>query len=278
MSHNDGTIKRDEKNQEADSKVVQPIELIEDSDEQVWEMLVGYTDKDGVTHKEFTLREITGRDEEAIHSNKNAKNNGSRIASLLLSRCVTSIGTMTQDSMGKQRWEDIIKDLYVGDQDYMLMQLRKISLGEEIEISHVCPNPECKATLNTVVEIDELEIVPFSGTKKVPFELPKGFKDKKGIHKHGTIAIPTGLDREILTPLTRSNMARAETAMLTRLCKFDDGTLIDDEAMGSLSIKDRKYLQELLKDNYFGYDLDLEIVCDSCGEIFRGSLNTSNFI
>lgn len=278
MSHNDETIKQGEKKQVADSKVVQPIELIEDSDEQVWEMLVGYTDKDGVTHKEFTLREITGRDEEAIHSNKNAKNNGSRVASLLLSRCVTSIGTLTQDSMGKQRWEDIIKDLYVGDQDYMLMQLRKISLGEEIEISHVCPNPECKATLNTVVEIDELEIVPFSGIKKVPFELPKGFKDKKGIHKNGTIAIPTGLDREILTPLTRNNMAKAETAMLTRLCKFDDGTLIDDEAMGSLSIKDRKYLQELLKDNYFGYDLDLEIVCDSCGEIFRGSLNTSNFI
>ena len=259
-----------------DEAVSHPINLGED--EEVFELLAGYKDKDGIVHTDFALREMTGKDEEAIHS-KSDRNNGSRVASTLLARCVTRLGSLTPKSVGKEKWENIIKSLYVGDQDYMLMQLRKISMGDEIKVNHVCPNPECKAKLDTIVSVDELEIIPFSGNTSFPFELPKGYKDRKGeIHKEGTITTPTGLDREVLTPLARTNLAKAETAMLTRLCRFNDGTPIDEDAMRSLSMKDRDYLQRTLKENYFGYNLDLEIVCDSCGEVFTGSLNASNFI
>lgn len=258
--------------------VSQDFNLADEEDSQVFELLAGYKDKDGVTHREFTLREITGKDEEAIHKS-DVKGNGSKIVSVLLSRCVTSIGTLTPKTMGKQRWEEIIKSLYTGDQDYMLIQLRKLSIGEEIEVNHVCPNKECKAKLNTVLSVDELEVVPFSGERVIEFELPRGYKDKKGVlHKTGTMRLPTGLDREILTPLAKTNLAKAETVMLTRLCKFDDGAYVDDDVMGSLSIRDREYLQKLLQEHYFGVKLETEITCDSCGESFVGSFNASNFI
>lgn len=258
--------------------VSQDFNLADDEGSEVFELLAGYKDKDGVTHKEFTLREITGKDEEAIHKS-DVKNNGSKIVSVLLTRCVTRIGTLTPKSVGRQKWEEIIKSLYVGDQDYMLIQLRKISIGEELEVTHLCPNKECKAKLHTVLSVDELEVIPFSGERMIEFELPRGYRDKKGVlHKSGTMRLPTGLDREVLTPLAKTNLAKAETVMLTRLCKFDDGAYVDDDVMSSLSIRDREYLQKLLQEHFFGVKLETEVSCDSCGETFMGSFNASNFI
>ena len=161
----------------------------------------------------------------------------------------------------------------------MLIKLRKLSVGEEIEVNHVCPNKECKAKLHTVLDLDELEVIPFVGEREIEFELPRGYKDRKGVtHKLGTMRLPTGLDREILTPLAKTNLAKAETVMLTRLCKFDDGAYVDDDVMSSLSIRDREYLQNLLRKHFFGIKLEVEVVCDSCGESFMGSFNASNFI
>lgn len=258
--------------------VERDISINEEQDE-VFTMLAGYRDEAGVVHKDFTLREMTGKDEEAIHKS-DVKNNGSKVASVLLSRCVTSIGSLTPKSVGgAKKWETIIKSLFTGDQDYMLLQLRKISIGDEIEVNHVCPNRECKTKLKTTVNVDELEVIPFSGMREVPFELPRGYTDKKGVkHTSGTMRLPTGFDREILTPLAKTNLARAETVMLTRLCKFSDGLPVDEDVMGNLSIKDREYLQKLLQDNYFGVKLDIEVTCDSCGESFTGTFNASNFM
>lgn len=259
--------------------VERDIGMVDEEDSPVFEMLAGYKDENGVTHKEFTLREMTGKDEEAIHKT-DVKNNGSKVVTTLLTRCVTSIGTLTPKSVGgRQKWENIIKSLFTGDQDYMLIQLRKISVGEEVELNHVCPNKDCKAKLNTILTLDELEVIPFDGERVIEFELPRGYKDRKGVkHTTGTMRLPTGLDREILTPLAKTNLAKAETVMLTRLCKFDDGAYVDDDVMSSLSIRDREYLQNLLREHFFGVKLETEVTCDSCGESFIGSFNASNFI
>ena len=267
-----------EVNEELVDATSTPVTLADDESE-VFEMLAGYKDSDGVTHKEFTIREMTGKDEEAIHK-ADVKGNESKIISTLLARCVTRIGTLTPKSVGgKQKWEQIIKSLLVGDQDYMLIQLRKLSIGEEIEVNHVCPNRGCKAKLHTVLSLDELEVVPFHGERTVDFELPRGYKDRKGVvHKSGVLRLPTGLDREILTPLAKSNLAKAETVMLTRLCRFSDGASVDDDVMSSLSIRDREYLQKLLRKHIFGVKPETEVVCDCCGETFVGSFNASNFI
>ena len=244
--------------------------------DEVFELLAGYTDSDGTVHKEFTLREMTGKDEEAIHKG-DIKNNASKVVSVLLTRCVTRLGTLTPKSVGAKNWENIIKSLYIGDQDYMLLQLRKISIGNEITVQHTCPS--CKAKLVTTLDIDEIEIKEYQGKEKIPFELTRGYRDKKGtIHKTGTMRLATGIDREILTPLAKTNIARAETVMLTRLCSFDDGYPIDEDLIGNLSIRDREYLQTVLQDNLFGLNLETEVTCEQCGETFKGSFNATNFI
>lgn len=245
---------------------------------KVHDLLAGYVDENGVTHKTFTVREMTGKDEEAIQKS-DVRNNGAKVITTLLTRCTTSIGEISKSDVSPKEWEDIIKSLYVGDQDIILLEIRKSSIGDSIEANHVCPNPDCKAKLHTVVDVDELRIEPFKGLREIPFELIRGHVDKKGVvHKNGYMRLPNGFDREVLTPLAKKNLAKAETIMLTRICKFKDGTYIDENVMANLTTKDRNYLTTLMHDNSFGIDLTTDISCDVCGEEFKANLNVTNFI
>lgn len=248
-------------------------------EEKEHDLLAGYTDENGTLHKTFTLREMNGADEEAVNRS-DIKTNGAKVSTTLLARCTTSIGTLTKKSVGNQKkWEDIIKSLFIGDRDIMLLELRRLSMGDEITINHVCPNPDCKAKLTTIINVDELEITEFDGITEIPFELPKGFTDKKGVlHRTGIMRRPNGLDGEILTPVAKNNLAKAETTLLTRICKFDDGAYIDDSIMAQLTIKDRNYLQGLLNEHFFGVNMSVDVMCDRCGEYFKGNLNQTNFI
>lgn len=252
------------------------IEVDEEGETDKFNLLAGYIDEEGNHHTTFTIREMTGRDEEAI-SKSDIKQNGAKLISILLERCVLSIGTLTRKSVGGEKWKEVIKGLLVGDQDYMLIKLRELSMGGEIEVTHSCPY--CKESLKTMLDVSELDITPFSGQRVVQFSLPKGYKDKKGVlHKEGTLRLPTGQDREILTPIARKNVAQASTLMLTRLCKFDDGLYVTEDIMRDLTVRDREYLQKVLQDNLFGINLEIEVTCSSCGEDFKGNLNTTNFI
>lgn len=252
------------------------IDVNEDGETDKFNLLAGYIDKEGNHHTTFTLREMTGRDEEAI-SKSDVKQNGAKLIATLLERCVLSIGTLTRKSVGGEEWKEIIKGLLVGDQDYMLIKLRELSMGGEIEVTHTCPY--CKESLKTLLDVSELDIIPFSGQRVVSFSLPKGFRDKKGVlHKDGTLRLPTGQDREILTPIARKNVAQASTLMLTRLCKFEDGLYVTEDVMRDLTVRDREYLQKVLQENLFGINLEIDVTCTNCGEDFKGNLNTTNFI
>ena len=245
------------------------------SENNVFKMLYGYRDEEGTVHTEFEVRDIDGRDTEAIHK-ADVKSNASKIVTTLLSRCVTRIGTIEQSATPQHKWIEIIRNLYVGDQDFMMLCLRRYSISEEISVEHQCPS--CKAKLKTTLHVDEVEVRPFI-TEEIEFDLPRGYTDKKGeIHKEGVMRLPKGIDREVLAPIVKTNVARAETVMLTRIMKFGDGYPIDDSVTAALILKDREYLTKLQQEFYFGLNLDIEITCDTCGETFTGSLNATNFL
>lgn len=245
---------------------------------ETFEMLKGYRDENGVVHKEFELREITGADEEAI-AKKEIKSNGAKVLRTLLARCCTRIGTLEKSAMKESKWVDIIQSLSVADQDYMVLRLRAISVGEVIESKHVCPNEDCKEEIITSADIDEFEITPFDGIEEIEFELPKGFVDKDGkVLRKGKLRHPNGLDREILDGIARKNIGHANTLMLTRCIVDLEGIKVYDDLVRNLSIKDRNYLLNLIQEHKFGVNLEIDIECPSCYDTFKASLNAVNFI
>ena len=231
---------------------------------------------EGELHKTFSFREMNGKDEEAINKPE-VRANGGRLVNVLLERTVIDIGGKTRKELGPKKWGELIRTMLGADLDYMAMKVRQLSKGNDITFTHKCPN--CKATLKTIVGIDEFEIIPFNGLYTYGFELPgRGYKDSKGvIHKVGTLRQANGEDREIVFPLFKKNSASATTMLLTRLMSFDDGTPVFNDRVADMSLRDREYLQDLIKENIFGIDTNLELTCDVCGEDISGQIGSSDF-
>ncbi len=245
---------------------------------ETFDLIQGYRDKDGVLHTEFEVREMTGADEEAI-SKPDIKNNGGKVVRTIIERCCTRIGTYYQKDTKSNKWREMIQDLSVGDQDFILLKIREMSLGEEIESRYKCPNPSCKEDIITTIEIDELEIVPFDGLHEIEFELPRGFKDRDGnVLRKGKLRHPNGLDREVLDGIMRKNMGQANTLMLSRCITELEGTKVHDDLVRNLSVKDRNYLMKLIEEHRFGVDLGVDVECPTCYQSFRASLNATNFL
>ena len=238
-------------------------------------LLAGYTDENGTIHDTFSYREMTGKDEEAINK-ADVRTNGAKLVNVLLERCVVSIGTLTKKECGT-KWGKIIRSMLGGDLDYMAFKIRELSKGKDVEFTHKCPN--CGQKLTTIVSTDEFNIKPFLGETEIPFELSRGYKDRKGnVHKEGVLHLPTGFDRELVTPMFRKNMSSATTMLLTRLMSFDDGTVVSQAQVSEMSLRDRDILEKILKENSFGVDPTIEgIICDNCGQDLEGELGESNF-
>ena len=238
-------------------------------------LLAGYVDKDGVLHTTFTYREMNGKDEEAI-SKADVRQNGAKMVNVLVERCVTQIGTLTKKECGA-RWGTVVRELLGGDLDYMAFKIRELSKGKEVEFIHKCPN--CGTKLTTIVSTDEFQIKPYMGQSAIDFSLVRGYKDGRGeLHKDGIIRLPNGFDREIVTPLFKKNPSTAMTLMLTRLIAFNDGALVTQNLVNEMTLRDREILEKIIKENTFGIDTNIEIVCSSCGQDISGEVGQSNFL
>lgn len=218
----------------------------------------------------FSYREMNGRDEEAINKNE-VRSNGAKFALTLIERCVFDIGGVTKKEIGLEEWRKLIRKALNGDITYMLMKIRQLSLGDEVEISNKCPR--CQTKLHTITSVSEMEedIIPFKGSFEIPFELPnRGYQDLQGnYHKTGTLRIPNGEDIEILIPDMSKNVASGTSLLLTRCMTFDDGTKPMKDRVANMGTRDRQYLENLLNENSFGFKETIDVTCVNCGEVIE---------
>ena len=241
----------------------------------------GYTDKEGIKHTTVTMREITGYDEETIAKNEIRNSLGKTITTLLANTTV-QLGELTPKSVGVKKWEDIIKSLPLGDRDKMMLELRKLTNGDEIELDMKCPHRGCKTKLKHIVEIDgDIEITPLSSDpESIPFELPRGIKDDNGgVTKTGIIRLPNGLDQETVDSIARKNIGQANTTLLARVIKEIDGIKsVNLTTIRSMSTRDRDYLLRLLADNAYGPKFEVSFPCPACGEDIDAGVHPVNFL
>jgi hypothetical protein len=253
------------------------MELLEDT--VVVELEVGYKDNDGTTHKEVEIREITGYDEEMI-SKAEVRGNIGKLITTLLSSVAVRIGDLTAKDLGKTKWEKIFRELPMGDRDKLMLELRKFTNGDEIELDIKCPH--CKNKLQHIVEIDsDIEYKNLQGdARRIPFELPKGVKNKDGqLCKTGFIRLPDGEDQEQLDAIARKNPGQANTTLLARVVTELDGfgkLALSD--LRKMSVRDRDYLIKLVGDNTYGPKFEISFPCPSCGEDVEIGVHPVNFL
>ncbi len=106
----------------------------------------GYVDKDGTLHREVSLREITGEDQEAMLSPQ-LRDNPARMLTALLARVIVKLGTLEKARIDTH----VTGALTKRDRDFLILKLKEIDSGPDMEIDVACPDcgKKFKASLDT---------------------------------------------------------------------------------------------------------------------------------
>src|SRR5690242_14449677 len=104
---------------------------------QVLELPGGLVLEDGCRLREAELRPITGREEDwlAVHGSAPS----AAVVTYLLSRCLVRLGD-------REPTLDLVQGLLAGDRDYLMLQLRRATLGDQFQAVFRCP--ECGAKMD----------------------------------------------------------------------------------------------------------------------------------
>lgn len=225
---------------------------------------------------------LSGREEEFL-----AENQGQESASLVtavLTRCIRRIGAMSPVS------EEVVRNLVVADRQYLLLKLREVTFGNQIQATILCPWPNCGKR----VDIDfSLKDIPVRESKDkgsmytMELSPEAAFISNHGeVYREVTFRLPNGGDQEVISPIISKNEARALTMLLGR-CILSIGTVKypGDEMINRLSPLSRMEIERQMDAVAPKIDLTMGAICPECGrefgvpfdlhEFFFGELRTS---
>ncbi|PTS90391.1 hypothetical protein DBR17_01570 [Sphingomonas sp. HMWF008] len=239
---------------------------------------IGVTEEDGTVRREGSLRKMTGR-EEAILADTQNQRNGAKLVTELLSGCIVELGE-------KPVSPAIIANMYSADRNYLLLRLRAITFGPELEASYKCPS--CGHGWDVTEDLDDLPVRMLAEGERVetvPVELDDGYVDKNGTLQTALVMrLPTGADESAVAPQMRKNASLGKNALLAR-CMVALGDIPQHrlEAIGpkilvDLTMTDRRLIDRALNSAAPGVDLIRPIECPACGNEFKANLDLSRFL
>ncbi len=202
---------------------------------------------------EVELREMTGAEEELL-TNQRLIRTGDAV-NQVLKNCIVRLDENEEPSI-----KDVL-DLLSGDRLFILVKLRQISLGDEVELELVCPNTACRAANVVTVNMEDLEITPYGEDREFSFVLP-------GSKRKVRFGYLDGHKEKRLAALKEPSIS---SAMLIRLIDID-GSAPSKKLMNEMSLRDRSALrQEMLRVDG-GVDTTVETECEVCGTRIRTRL------
>jgi hypothetical protein len=197
------------------------------------------------------LRPLTGRDEEWLAAHPTTP---SAIAvTRILTSCLVRIG----DS---KPTEKLVQRLLVGDRDFLILQLRRITLGNEFQV--VFPCSKCGNKMDVLFGADAVPVTVRPQTR-AEYSIQLGLGGKGSAVR---FRLPCGADQEAVV---RLEPERAVDLLLDRCILGNDG--------GSLSSAEREAVGEAMEELAPQVDLDLDLACPDCGSRSLAPFDTTTF-
>lgn len=199
------------------------------------------------------LREMTGAEEELL-TNQRLIRTGEAV-NQVLKNCIVRLGDNEAPAIG-----DIL-DLLSGDRLFILVKLRQISLGDEVELELSCTSPACGATNPVAIAIDDLETTPYGKDREFTFVLP-------GSERTVRFGYLDGHKEKRLAALKEPSIS---AGMLIRLIDID-GAAPSRKLMNEMTLGDRSALRQEMVRVDAGIDTTVEADCEACGARIRTRL------
>jgi hypothetical protein len=195
------------------------------------------------------LRPLTGREEEWL--TQHAGMASAHLATKLLSACFVRLEEEPVNP-------EIIDKLLVGDRDYLILQLRRMTLGDRFAAVFSCP--ACKRAMDVEFLAQDISIEPrLQNTVAYTW----ASDDAQRVVRY---RLPNGADQEAVADLRAGD---AVEALLARCLIDDDGTpLSNEERVAVIAEMDARAPQ---------IDLELELNCPECGHSFTTPFDCTSF-
>lgn len=225
--------------------------------------------------REVKLRLPTGWVEEQLANPSKVRCLAEAITTLL-THGIERIGPITDIT------PEIVRSLLVGDRDYLVLKLRQITNGNNVEATLVCPNPQCGEKIDIDFELNHIPVKHGKISSQVftmSLEQQKAFKDDER-DKDWKIEfrLPNGGDQEGLALLTVHDESKAVHKVLTQCIQRIDGSKdIDESKIGKLSIAERRKIEKTMADLAPQVDMEFEAACPECEQVFSFPFNLSQF-
>ena len=180
---------------------------------------------------------------------------------------------------------DHVRRLYSADRNYLLLELRRITLGDRLQAAYVCPH--CRAALTVQEDLSTLPVLWLEEDQvpeEIQLELEDGYTDRQGErHTRLVLTLPTGRDEEFVLPMVLKDPLKAQDALMLR-CIKQFGALAPGalQAYGvkilrDLTLGDRLRLQACFNRRTPGVDFLRPVACGACGASFEVVLDVSSF-
>ena len=235
--------------------------------EHVYTLPGGYFDPNGRLHREVALRALGGYEEELLSSQHLSP---AKQVTQLLQRCITRIGDITVIN------EDVTKQLFVADREYLLLMLRKITFGNKVQAKLACPWPDCLKNIDIDFNIDEVPITT-SGDTQQQYSCAIYDETQDRTHEY-TFRLPSGRDQEMISEEIGDSEACIVNHLLSScLLRIDGESCIDAETVRGLSASIRNRLEQEIEKNAPNIDLCMELSCPECSRSFVAPFELQDF-
>jgi uncharacterized protein (UPF0212 family) len=229
----------------------------------VLELPGGLCDGAGPPVHQVELRRMTGEDEAWLAS-VNATTPAAHVVTTLLARCTVRLGNLAEPG------EEGLRRLLVGDRDYLLLGLRRLTFGSHFDGLLACPT--CGETMDVSFEADQVPIQRRAQTQSV-YEVELRRRDgspvRVGFH------LPTGADQEALAGDSTGDPGRR---LLARCLESIDGRPINGDDIDSLDAASLDRLDEAMESLSPIIELSMRIGCPNCGHQFDADYDLVPFL
>ncbi len=134
---------------------------------------VGYADPAGRIHRRAALRKMRGHEEALLYD---PSITAGRLVTELLRGCLVRLGDITDVA------RELCSRLYSADCNYLLVELRRFTLGDALPCSYLCPG--CGGDVSVVEDLSRIEVRRLDGERppeSAVVELEDGYQDREGV-------------------------------------------------------------------------------------------------
>jgi hypothetical protein len=237
--------------QEASKTTEKPVEVavVVSPSETVVTLPGGFLSNSGEVITVVEVRELTGRDEEAIAKS----NNIGRVLTTILSRGTVSIGE-------EPATEEMLDRMFAGDRDAVLLGIYRATFGDDVDLDTYCSGCTDYKTIQINVQ-DDVEV------KRLEDVVSQRLFTVNGKKNTYLCTLPTGKVQKELLINSDKTVAELTTTLLEGTVREINGrTVLSRSQVQEIGIVDRRLIGDALMIRTFGPVLDeVKATCPDCG-------------